>query len=98
MPATQANLTLADAAAYVSHHVFGHGDDPDCDVCGRNGIGIELEFLTGTAGFARLTLAHAEALMAELDPLPRASRLTLEPGGQLELSTQCFHDLESACE
>lgn len=91
-------LTHAHVTEYVADHVFGGANDAHCDLCDRNGVGIELEFLTGTAGFERLTLEQAEALMAALEPLPRRSRLTLEPGGQLELSTQCFDDLESACE
>jgi glutamate--cysteine ligase len=89
---------MAQATEHVSRHVFGDGDDPDCDLCDRNGVGIELEFLTGTAGFARLGVDHAEALMADVAPLPAASRLTLEPGGQLELSTACLPTLETACE
>src|SRR4051794_21043364 len=98
MPAAQPTLTYAHAMEHVVDHVFGGAPDPASDACDRNGFGIELEFLTGTSRFERLTLADAESLMARLDPLPRRSRLTLEPGGQLELSTQCFGDLGSACE
>ncbi|MBI2706344.1 MAG: ergothioneine biosynthesis glutamate--cysteine ligase EgtA [Actinobacteria bacterium] len=98
MPSPKASLTFAHATEHVAHHVFGRHDDPGCDACDRNGIGIELEFLTGTAGFERLTLERATSLMADLEPLPRASKLTLEPGGQLEVSTLCFDELDAACE
>ena len=98
MPAAQPTLTHAHATEHVVDHVFGGATDPVSDACDRNGFGIELEFLTGKAGFERLTLTDAEALMARLDPLPRRSALTLEPGGQLELSTRCFADLGAACE
>src|SRR5689334_16910902 len=99
MLAPRPSLTLADLTTFVARDVFGGTPDPEgCDVCGRDGIGIELEFLTGGPGFRRLRLDEAQAVMDQLVPLPRGSRLTLEPGGQLELSTRCFVDLHSACE
>ena len=97
------SLSRAVAADHVVSEVFGGTTDPDGrDAYGRNGIGIELEFLTGTTGFERLDAPRVGAVVDLLAPptghSSLSSSLTVEPGGQLELSTPCYGDLESACE
>lgn len=82
-------LTLDDVATYVRDHVFGtaeRGDVPD-DLA-RSSTGIELEWLTSYCDHrVRVTQQQAEAVIADLVPLPSRSKLTIEPGGQLELSS-----------
>ena len=60
-------------------------------------IGIELEFLTLDADGGRLALEQAERIVADLEPLPAGSRLTIEPGGQLEISTATYTSVDDAC-
>jgi glutamate--cysteine ligase len=103
MAARRPSLTRAEAAAHVAGQVFGATVDPGGrDVHQRNGLGIELEFLTGTAGFRRLdrgrVAAVVDRLAPECGPSALHSSLTVEPGGQLELSTPVFGGLEAACE
>ena len=98
MPSPTPSMGLAEVREHIANDVFGQRANPHCDLWGRNGVGIELEFLTGASGFSRLGWDKARALLAELDPLPEQSRLTVEPGGQLELSTQCFSSVDIACE
>jgi glutamate--cysteine ligase len=81
MPAPTRTLTVADVHRYVDEHVFRTNASDGRDARGR--VGIELEWLTvGSDGRAR----DPEAVRAQLPPLPGASRITFEPGGQLELS------------
>ena len=79
MPSPTPALTVADVRRYVDAQVFrttAHGRAP-----GR--VGIELEWLTvGHDGQPCDPRVVAELLPA----LPGNSRLTFEPGGQLELS------------
>jgi glutamate--cysteine ligase len=81
MPAPTRTLTVADVHRYVDEQVFRTNGSDGRDPRGR--VGIELEWLTvardGRAG-------DPDAVRAQLPPLPGASRLTFEPGGQLELS------------
>ena len=81
MPAPTPTLTVTDVHRFVDEQVFlttaADGRDPH----GR--VGIELEWIT----VARDGRACDPAALAALLPsLPGASRLTFEPGGQLELS------------
>jgi glutamate--cysteine ligase len=60
-------------------------------------VGIELEWLTGHGpATERLRVEVAEAVMAEAGALPGGSRVTIEPGGQLELSSARFDHLTPA--
>lgn len=91
-------LTLADVARYVRDHVFGPADLPEDTPAARDQVGIELEWLTGYRGRQRLSLDQAQAVVADLSPLPRGSRITIEPGGQLELSSAPFATVADALE
>lgn len=98
MPAHHRTLDRRALLDHVERQVFGGEPDPDADACGRDGIGIELEWLTGLAGFARLGQAEADAIRRRLGALPGQSRLTVEPGGQLEISTPPFRSIVAACD
>ena len=88
MPSTTRHLTAEMVAAHVRDHVFDTASSPDPDHVARSGFGVELEWITskGPSG-RRITVDDAHELMDEVCPLPGGSRLTLEPGGQLELSS-----------
>lgn len=98
MPERHSTLSASVIEAHVTDHVFGTLTDPTPDARGRDGIGLELELLTGTSRFERIQLSDVERLRAGLGPLRGGSRLSVEPGGQLELSTACFTAVEPACE
>ena len=98
MDPTARPLTLADVTDHVRDHVFGTADLPDAAPATRDQVGIELEWLTGYRGDQRLSLDQAQAVVADLSPLPRGSRITIEPGGQLELSSAPFATVGEALE
>jgi glutamate--cysteine ligase len=80
MPAPTPTLTTGDVRSYVDEQVF-----PTTARDGRAArrVGIELEWLTVARDGRPGDPADIAAL---LPPLPGASQLTFEPGGQLELS------------
>jgi glutamate--cysteine ligase len=79
VPAPAPVLTVADVHRYVDEQVFGTSLRSEV-----SRVGIELEWITvardGTAP------CDPERLADRLPPLPGGSRLTFEPGAQLELS------------
>lgn len=91
-------LSLVDVASYIRHHVFGVAEITDVpEAIARSSTGIELEWLTSYRRFEqRLTEVQAEAVVADLAALPGGSRITIEPGGQLELSSARFATLDDA--
>jgi len=91
MPTPRPTLSVADVCDHVAEHVFGSFADPF-------GLGVELEWLTSQGGSEhRLAESEAVALIADLTPLPHGGRLTVEPGGQLELSTAPFRTVDELC-
>jgi glutamate--cysteine ligase len=91
VPTPLRQLQHDDVQRHVADVVFA--------VDGRSEIGLELEWLTRTATGARPGLPALEALVDTVGPqLPRSGRLTIEPGGQLELSTQPHRDLAETCD
>ena len=87
MPSPHRTLSRHDVAGFVASEVFAP------DASGR--VGIELEWVTAPTGNA--APPSVEALRAALpDPLPGASRVTFEPGGQLELSGPAADGLPAA--
>jgi glutamate--cysteine ligase len=82
-------LTVARAADLVTEWCTGEG--------GPDRVGLELEWLTvRTQDGGQPNLATLEAVIAATSPAPAGSRLTLEPGGQLEVSAPPFDDVRSA--
>ena len=82
MPAPTRSLTLADIHDHVRRHCFTPAGPP-----GR--VGVELELLTMQAGNPARR-PDAGDLFAAVDHLDVAGggRLTIEPGGQVELSSR----------
>jgi glutamate--cysteine ligase len=100
MPAPRRSLTLADVATYCrDHDLVGPAEASETTIgtSSETTIGIELEWLTVDPGGRRLALDHAERIVADLEPLPAGGRLTIEPGGQLEISTATFTSVDAAC-
>ncbi len=82
MPAPTRSLTPTDVHDHVRRHCFTPGHAP-----GR--VGVELELLTIAAGSPcrRPTQADLFGVINGL-ALPDGGRLTLEPGGQVEISSR----------
>ncbi len=92
MPGPQRSLSREQVAAFVADHVFGASAD-------AHGLGVELEWLTSQGQRdRRLPIHEATDLIERLSPLPAGGRLTLEPGGQLELSSAPFQTIDQVCE
>jgi glutamate--cysteine ligase len=85
MPSPSRTLTRRDVGEHVASHVFAPG------ATGR--VGIEIEWVTAPAAGAPNPGAMRSALP---DPFPGGSRLTFEPGGQLELSGPAHPGLREA--
>jgi len=95
MPTPFPRLSEADCVRHCRDVVFGdaiHETDP-----ARHRFGIELEWLTADPDLARLQIDVASAPVEALSPFPSGSRLTLEPGGQIELSSAPSGSLAEAC-
>jgi glutamate--cysteine ligase len=90
-------LSRTAVTEHIRDHVFGTIDLTDAPAH-RDQVGVELEWLTGYRDRRRLSLDQAQAVVADLSPLPRGSRLTIEPGGQLELSSAPFPTVSDALE
>jgi len=89
VPAPQQRLSVEQVAEHCRATTLVAGD-------GATTVGIELEWLTRVAG-GRLSHAAAQHAIERLTPLPAGGRLTIEPGGQLELSTAPFVGTDAAC-
>ncbi|MFI5054528.1 MAG: ergothioneine biosynthesis glutamate--cysteine ligase EgtA [Acidimicrobiia bacterium] len=88
MPSPIRTLTVDDVRQFVDDHVFA----PD----GAGRVGIELEWVP--VPLRSGIDATPDALTACLpSALPGGSRLTFEPGGQLELSGPAYPDVSAAC-
>jgi glutamate--cysteine ligase len=98
MTSTRPCLTVDDVATYVRDHVFDTASSTSLpDDVARHSVGIELEWLTHYRGAdERVDVDQAAALIADVGPLPGGSRLTIEPGGQFELSSARFDRLPDA--
>lgn len=74
-------LSLAEATIVIERAGFG-----PCPY----GVGLELEwFVTDEAGRPVIDITRIRTALTAGGPLPAASRITFEPGGQLEISTSC---------
>lgn len=95
MPAAQPTLTLRGVLGYVEEH---------CTAPVTGKVGLELEWLTfATDGSdRRLTIDElrdaVRSTSTEAGLLPSGSRLTFEPGGQLEISTAPQPSVAAACD
>jgi glutamate--cysteine ligase len=87
MPTHTRSLTPDDVRAFVDERVFTPGWDAK--------VGIELEWVTRANGSTPPTPDVVRGLLP--DALPGASRITFEPGGQLELSGPPRSGIAAAC-
>jgi glutamate--cysteine ligase len=79
MPTLRARLSIADACTVIGDAGFGARPP---------GVGLELEwFVVDAAGRRVIDPARIGAALDIDGPLPHHSRITFEPGGQLEIST-----------
>jgi len=92
VPSPQPTLSLGDAEDVIRHQAFTSAGD--------GLVGVELEWLTVPAGdrARRLPLADIQSVATDAVPLPHRGLVTIEPGGQLELSTQPLPSPAAACE
>ncbi len=77
MPRAHATLTIADAAAVIA--AAGFTPEPP-------GVGFELEWFVTWHGLPVVDVELLHRTITRHGPLPHASRLTFEPGGQVEVS------------
>ncbi len=98
MPSPHAHLTPTHVTTYVDDHVFGTAARVGIsDHVARHSVGIELEWLTSyRCADQRVSRPQIDALFADLGAMPGGSRLTMEPGGQIELSSARFDTLDGA--
>ncbi|MCA1846203.1 MAG: ergothioneine biosynthesis glutamate--cysteine ligase EgtA, partial [Actinobacteria bacterium] len=89
MPALRRHLTLDVLRDHVARRCLAPSD--------RGLVGVEIELLTYPSADPTLR-ARAEDLrsVASENHLPFASRITLEPGGQVEISTPALPGLDHA--
>jgi glutamate--cysteine ligase len=96
MPAAQRSLTPADVHDFVRRHCFGPGGP---ERAGPPRVGVELELLT-LAGAEPLRRPAADDLIDAVAvvaaALPSGSGITLEPGGQVEVSSRPLAGVRAA--
>jgi glutamate--cysteine ligase len=89
VPLPSRSLTVARAADLVTEWCAGEG--------GPDRVGVELEWITVRRGDGtQPNLATVERIAADTGRPPAGSRITLEPGGQLEVSAPPHLDLSDA--
>ena len=93
MPAPTRSLSLADVRRFVDEEVFTSREGPPTD--GR--VGIELEWIVVSRHHDGVP-APAQLVTLLPTELPGGSRVTFEPGGQLELSGPVAPTLRDACQ
>jgi glutamate--cysteine ligase len=84
VPTKTRQLRLSEARALIAHRGFGGVEGLPSSPT----VGVELE---------SFTLPVADPAMLPRPPLPAGSRLTFEPGGQVELSSVPFPTVGAAC-
>lgn len=91
MPGSRPSLDLATAREVIHRFAAPCSTGP--------AVGLEMEWHTYPAGnrSARCDLDHLQAVCSELD-LPGGSRVTFEPGGQVELSSPPSPSVSPACD
>ena len=87
-------VTADDPLALARQHIT----EAALSDCPGGRVGLELEFhlVDLATPERRPTWAEATALAHSIGPLPSRSRVTLEPGGQIELSTPPAEDVVSS--
>ena len=88
MPSPTRTLTPGEARSLIDRLSFP-------ETSGRR-VGIEIEWFT-TPSSSPPDIATLRGLLAPALPLPGGSKLTFEPGGQVELSSVPFDTSDEAC-
>ena len=81
MPQPTPSLTVSSARDLIRERSFPRST-------GRR-VGVEIEWFT-TPSSNPPDVATVERILAPIQPLPSRSKLTFEPGGQVELSSAPF--------
>ena len=81
MPSPTRSLSVSTARNLVAQRAF--------PAVTTNRVGLELEWLTRSPE-SPVTLRALRDLVASVSPLPSGSKITFEPGGQVEISTRPF--------
>src|SRR6478752_4647690 len=91
MPGPVRQMTLGEAREHVYQRCFT--DD------GEDLVGLETEWLVVADGgpAVHAPFARLQSAMGVVEPLPCESRVTYEPGGQLELSGPPMPTVGEAC-
>jgi len=90
MPQPRPTLSLARAREVIAG-CFGSDDHRDL-------IGVEIEWPIHREGTSATRPTLSDLAAVEGHALPRQGRVTIEPGGQVELSTQAFESASEAIE
>ncbi len=92
MPAPQPSLDHASVRGLIDAHLHAP--------VGLDAQGLELEWLTSDPGdrSRRPVLSELEELVRAAGELPAGGRITVEPGGQVELATVPHHTIDALCE
>ena len=97
MPARWSMLTIGDVGRHVRERCLAPAGGPvDVDATERR-VGVEVEFLVHPTGEPAGPLPFPVLRAAVDDAGPRASRITYEPGGQLEISAPPRAGAAEAC-
>ncbi len=87
MPSASESLSIEDIYNFVDNNCFSGGS--------RGKVGVELEWLTFVLGNLneKVSFDLLTKIVNSTQPLLAGSKLSLEPGGQLELSTCTYSNL-----
>ena len=93
---TTPGVTLAAADPVAAAREYLESTALHADSRGRVGLELEFHLVDLTRPARRPSWADVQQLLDQLTGLPGGSRVTVEPGGQLELSTDPQPDVEAA--
>ena len=94
MPAPNRCITTRDVRRFVDEHIFSTPPPAPAGSRTAGRVGIELEWVTRVEGV--VPFPAVSDLRATVRDLPGGSRITFEPGGQLELSGPALPDIAAA--
>lgn len=91
MPVPRRQLVASDVETYVRERCFAPAQD------GQVGIELERHLVSSDRSAVGVDHHAVHCAVAQLDPLPGGSRVTFEPGGQLEVSSPPRPGPSAAC-
>lgn len=93
-PCTEVDHLDLESLDHARAHIVAAALSPS--TIGAVGLELEMHLVDLTNPAQRVTWARLQAVIAELPAMPGGSAVTLEPGGQVELSTPPAPDVTSA--